>query len=228
MPLTPSLCFLALVLVSLWTTVVPVEAAGGIEKALPTLFLAGCAWYYTRPRFGPWVAVGVLLGAMGDYSLASAERSWFLAGVVTFLLGHLAYSAAFAKEMKGIRARVILILVTAGMMVALVTLVSFRMVYVGEQALIIPVSVYAVVLSIMMAITVLHQSPTRLIAAGGFVFVISDAHIVLNHMFLSSPCLALALSGYATYYLAQYCLVAGASYETRYHQNGGDLDGVAS
>lgn len=223
MLLYPSLCFLALVLVSLWTTIVPVAAAGGIEKALPTLFLALCAWRYTRPRFGLWVMVGVLLGAMGDYSLASAERSWFMAGVITFLIGHVAYTVAFAKELKRTRIREIIILVTVCAMAALVTLVSFRMVHMGEQALIIPVSVYALVLSIMMAITVLHQSPTRLIAAGGLVFVISDAHIVLNHMFLSSPCLALALSGYATYYLAQYCLVAGASYETRYHQNGGSL-----
>lgn len=103
------------------------------------------------------------------------------------------------------------------------TLVSFRMVHMGEQALIVPVSIYMAVMGIMMAITVLHQSPTRLVAAGGLVFVISDAHIVLNHMLLSSPHLALALLGYATYYLAQYCLVAGASYETRHHQNRGSL-----
>lgn len=218
-----SLFYLGLVLVSMVTTVVPLHLGDGILKALPALFLAVCAWFFTRSRFGWWVSVGVLLGAMGDYSLANAERSWFMAGVITFLIGHIAYSVAFAKDLKRTRVRELIILLTISMMTLLVITVSFRMVHVGEQGLIVPVSVYAAVMCIMMAIAVLHQSPTKLIAAGGIIFVLSDAHIALNHMLLSSPRLALALSGYATYYLAQYCLVAGAACEAGHKEHGESL-----
>jgi uncharacterized membrane protein YhhN len=220
MPPNLSLCYLVLALIGTGSTLISLEVGIGIIKALPTLFLTACAWAYTRPRFGPWVFIGVVTGAMGDFSLASAERSWFMAGVITFLIGHIAYSVAFAKDLKSTRGRILLILATLFTMNVLVALVSLRMVFVGEQGLIVPVFVYVAVMGVMMTITTVHQSPTRLIAAGGLVFVLSDAHIAVNHMLLLAPRLDIALSGYATYYLAQYLLVAGAVYESRLWQRG--------
>lgn len=218
MPVYLSFIYLGLALIGTGTTLISIDTGIGIIKALPTLFLTTCAWAYTRPRFGPWVIIGVLTGALGDFSLAGAERSWFMAGIITFLIGHIAYSVAFAKELKSTPRRILLILVTLLLMQVLVALVSLRMAFVGELGLIVPVLVYVVVMGVMMTITMVHQSPTRLIAAGGLVFVLSDAHIAVNHMLLSSPRLDIALSGYATYYLAQYLLVAGAIYESRLWQ----------
>ena len=101
-------------------------------------------------------------------------------------------------------------------MVALVAAVSIRMAHAGEYVLIPAVTIYVTVMSVMMALAVLHQSPTWMIAAGGVIFVVSDAHIAVNHMLLNTSRLEIALSGYATYYLAQYLLVAGAVYESRH------------
>lgn len=220
MPLYLTLCYLILALIGTASSCISIEVGIGIIKALPTLFLTACAWAYTRPRFGPWVIIGVVTGALGDFSLSSAERSWFMAGVVTFLIGHIAYSVAFAKELKSTRMRISFILATLLLMNVLVVLVFLRMIFVGEQALIVPVIIYVAVMSVMMTITMLHRSPTRFITAGGLVFVLSDAHIALNHMLLPTPRLNIALSGYATYYLAQYLLVAGAVYESRLWQRG--------
>ncbi|HOH29293.1 MAG TPA: lysoplasmalogenase [Candidatus Hydrogenedentes bacterium] len=220
MPLYLTLCYLILALIGTASSCISIEVGIGIIKALPTLFLTACAWAYTRPRFGPWVIIGVVTGALGDFSLASAERSWFMAGVITFLIGHIAYSVAFAKELKSTRMRISFILATLLLMNVLVVLVFLRMIFVGEQALIVPVIIYVAVMSIMMTITMLHRSPTRFITAGGLVFVLSDAHIAVNHMLLPAPRLNIALSGYATYYLAQYLLVAGAVYESRLWQRG--------
>ncbi|OQB42133.1 MAG: YhhN-like protein [Candidatus Hydrogenedentes bacterium ADurb.Bin179] len=220
MPLYLTLCYLILALIGTASSCISIEVGIGIIKALPTLFLTACAWAYTRPRFGPWVIIGVVTGALGDFSLASAERSWFMAGVITFLIGHIAYSVAFAKELKSTRMRISFILATLLLMNVLVVLVFLRMIFVGEQALIVPVIIYVAVMSVMMTITMLHRSPTRFITAGGLVFVLSDAHIALNHMLLPTPRLNIALSGYATYYLAQYLLVAGAVYESRLWQRG--------
>lgn len=220
MPVHLSFIYLGLALIGTGTTLMSIDTGIGIIKALPTLFLASCAWAYTRPKFGPWIIIAIVMGAVGDFSLASAERSWFLPGVITFLIGHIAYSVAFAKELKSTPGRILLILVTLLLMNVLLAVVCLRMIFVGELSLIMPVVVYVAVMGVMMILTVLHQSPTWFIAAGGLIFILSDAHIAVNHMLLSSPRLDIALSGYTTYYLAQYLLVAGAIYEGRHLQQG--------
>ena len=216
MPLFLSVLYLVLALAGIGLNLVHVPMGAGVIKSLPTLFLVVCAWAYSRPRFGPWIAIGVALGAVGDYSLSNAERAWFMAGLCAFLVGHVAYSVAFAKDLRWTGARGVIIGVTTLAMAALVAAVSIRMAHAGEYGLIPPVCVYVLAMGAMMALTVLHQSSTRFIAAGGVIFVVSDAHIAVNHMLLSSPQLGIALSGYATYYLAQYLLVAGAVREARH------------
>ena len=219
MPVYVSLCYLLLALTGTSLHLVHFGDWEVIMKTVPAVFLAGCAWSYTRPRFGIWIVLGAAFGAVGDYSLSNAQRSWFLAGVAAFLIGHIAYSIAFGRDLRVTKPRLAVIAVAALFMAALVTVVAFRMKELGDQALILPVAVYVLVMGVMMALAVLHQSPTWHIAAGAVIFVISDAHIALNHMLLSSTWLPLSLSGYATYYLAQHLLVAGAAHESRSCEN---------
>lgn len=214
MPVYLSVCYLLLALTGTSLHLVHFGVWEVVMKTLPAVFLTGCAWVYTRPRFGPWVVIGAALGAFGDYSLSNAERSWFLTGVTAFLIGHVAYSIAFGKDLRMTRPRLLIITATALAMAVLVAAVSVRMARTGEQELIIPVFVYVVVMGVMMSLAMLHRSPTWFIAAGGVIFVLSDAHIAVNHMLLSSEWLPVSLSGYATYYLAQYLLVAGAAHES--------------
>ena len=51
-------------------------------------------------RGGPpmWIAIGLVLGAIGDLLLMYASERAFLAGLVAFLGGHVAYVIAFAQE----------------------------------------------------------------------------------------------------------------------------------
>ncbi len=215
MPPILSAVYLLLALTGTGLNLIAPETGAGVIKALPARFLAVCAWTHSRPRFGLWVVIAVALGAVGDYSLATAERAWFMPGLLAFLAGHVAYSVAFAKDLKWTRRRGVVIAVTAAVMAALVAAVSVRMVRAGEYGLTAAVMVYVTVMGIMTALAILHQSPTRLIAAGGVVFVLSDSHIAVNHMLLTAPRPGVALSGYATYYLAQYLLVAGVLCESR-------------
>ena len=48
------------------------------------------------PGFARIVLVGLILGAVGDGCLLGHGTRWFLAGLVAFLLGHLAYVVAIA------------------------------------------------------------------------------------------------------------------------------------
>lgn len=45
--------------------------------------------------FATWIMVGLVLGAIGDVFLMFDHRRAFLAGLVSFLLGHVAYVVAF-------------------------------------------------------------------------------------------------------------------------------------
>jgi uncharacterized membrane protein YhhN len=46
--------------------------------------------------YGGWVLAALCLGWLGDLALVSARRLWFLLGLGSFLLSHLAYIGAFA------------------------------------------------------------------------------------------------------------------------------------
>lgn len=49
-----------------------------------------------RVQLGHAIVTGLVLGAIGDACLLAAGKRWFLAGLVAFLLGHLAYVAGIA------------------------------------------------------------------------------------------------------------------------------------
>lgn len=179
-------------------------------RALPTLVLVVAAVLWSRRDYGWRVALGLFAGAWGDYFLAAAARDWFLPGLAAFLLGHVFYIVAFAPRRRVTGPRLALIATTAAAVAVLTVLVALRLVAAGEMRLIAPVIAYSAVIVAMAAAAVLHETTTPLIAAGALVFVFSDAHIAVNHMLRDSPLLALSVSGYATYYLGQGLIAAGA------------------
>lgn len=184
----------------------------GLEflRAAPTLALVVAAFLNTRAHFGFHITLGALCGACGDYFLASAARDWFIPGLLAFLAGHLFYIAAFRSPRRLSPGRWIVTGIIAAAMFALVGALIFRFAGTDQQHLLAPIAVYGLVIAVMASAAVFFDSNTRFIAAGAIVFVISDAHIAVNHMLLPSPILLLSVSGYTTYYLAQALIVGGA------------------
>ena len=77
------------------------ESLGGKLAVKPVL---SCLFVLTAlvvtPRFGAYaviVVVGLVLCLVGDVCLAFPQRAMFRSGLVAFLLGHVAYIAAFAS-----------------------------------------------------------------------------------------------------------------------------------
>lgn len=96
--MTPTLvCALAcLVLVfAEYRALVRLRFAAKLVASAAFVVLAAPAW--GASTFATWIVAGLVLGALGDAALLGHGKRWFLAGLVAFLAGHLAYVAAFAE-----------------------------------------------------------------------------------------------------------------------------------
>jgi uncharacterized membrane protein YhhN len=88
---------------------------GWAKGAASTGFIAtALAAGATDTTFGIWVLVALCLGWLGDIALVSARRTWFLLGLGSFLLSHLAYIGAFSTERPH---ALVAVLVAAGLLV---------------------------------------------------------------------------------------------------------------
>ena len=69
------------------------------REALGFAWLSRRRHWLRRVRFayGKLVFAGLVLGALGDVFLLGSARQFFIGGLVSFLLGHLAYVVAFAS-----------------------------------------------------------------------------------------------------------------------------------
>jgi len=68
-------------------------------KALTSAGYLVLAWRQgPASAYDAWIVVGLLLCFVGDLALVPREKRWFLAGLVAFLLAHVAYTVAFLGE----------------------------------------------------------------------------------------------------------------------------------
>jgi len=74
----------------------------------------------TDSAYGGWVLAALCLGWVGDVSLVSGRRAWFLVGLGAFLLSHLTYIGAFAT----VRPNAVVAVVVAACLLAPAALVA--------------------------------------------------------------------------------------------------------
>jgi uncharacterized membrane protein YhhN len=68
------------------------------KPATSVLFVVFALLQGPHDAYDAWIVAGLALSAVGDVALIPADRRWFLAGLVAFLLGHVAYLLAFATR----------------------------------------------------------------------------------------------------------------------------------
>jgi uncharacterized membrane protein YhhN len=155
-----------------------------------------------------WLLVaGLLLSMAGDVSLIRRERAWFLAGLVAFLLGHVAYVAAF-----GTRAGLLTLHPVALAVIAAISLASFLYFRPHLGRMRWPVAAYMVVITLMlMNAWAVFAAPgggdavRGLIAAGATLFYVSDITVARDR-FVPGAGFANRAGGLTLYYLAQFLL----------------------
>lgn len=159
------------------------DAVRLVFKALPAVVL-GVGVFLTEPRtvFRRIVAVGLAFGAAGDLLL---EIGTFVPGLIAFLIGHVLYIVAFVR----LTTKPALLV---GVPYLLVGVALTLFVADGADDLLLPVIVYAIVISVMgwRTAALIGEVPTRVaapLAIGAGLFIVSDALIAINRFHTEIP-----------------------------------------
>lgn len=175
-----------------------------IGKPLATIAVIMIAWRSRAPvsaSYRALITAGLLWSLAGDvFLMLPGDR--FIAGLASFLVAHLLYIAAFARD-GGNRGdlRSAAVYLFGGAMLALLwpTLGALRL----------PVTVYVAVIATMawqaLARAQRRQTPdARLAAIGAVFFLLSDSALAWGRFRGALPASALIVLG--SYWLAQWCI----------------------
>ena len=206
-PIWLAMIGLAFAATFLYSTAIGDSSGRLITKVVPVLCLS--VWLLPRRNANArWISVGLLLSAVGDFCLEWAS-SWFLAGLVAFLLAHLAYLTAYVRLVR--RARLILLVPVAAFGIA-----SFRVLEPALGDMMIPVALYTTVICCMLwrAWALIGERPDEprkawLAALGATSFALSDTLVAWNRFVEPSTTLALVLM--LLYWGGQWAIAASAS-----------------
>ena len=172
--------------------------AAGKPFASLGFLVAAVGFGALESRYGNIVFVGLILGALGDVFLLGRARQFFIAGLVSFLLGHVAYVVAFASlGLSTTEAAV-----TAVVMAVVMFFVG-RWVFPHAPDMRIPVSVYMLVIALMCvaAVGAYGAGAPWMIPVGAIMFTASDIAVVRDR-FVSKGFINRAW-GLPLYYAAQ-------------------------
>lgn len=156
---------------------------------------------------GQLIVAGLVLSFFGDVFLLSKAKHWFLAGLVAFLLGHVAYGVGFT--VRGVNHKHVGVLV--GLMFGVATVVWRWLGPHVEGKMRGPVLAYIAVISWMLAaaIETSYQTSSWLVAAGALLFYLSDL-FVARHRFVKET-FGNKLLGLPLYYAGQLLLALYAT-----------------
>jgi len=158
---------------------------------------------------GILLVAGLVLGLVGDVALLGRSPRAFIAGLAAFLLGHLAYAAAFALLQHPRWPTTVVGVVAVGALLVAMRPVLTAIRRAHGSTIGTACAVYAVVIAGMAILAWLTGD--LLIAVGATVFMLSDALIargVARHGFdAAEPRERLAVM--VTYHVGQAALVAG-------------------
>lgn len=134
--------------------------------------------------YGTIMLVGLLLSMGGDVLLIPKRQDTFLAGLVSFLLGHVAYTVAFA--VRGVDPGTVLVtaavLTAPGLVLARIYLPRM------EARMRVPVFVYGIVITAMVALafgTVVAAGRPQIVL-GAVLFYLSDLSVARDRLLAPS------------------------------------------
>jgi uncharacterized membrane protein YhhN len=171
---------------------------------------------------GSWLSLFITLGLIfclaGDIFLMLPSK-WFLAGLIAFLLGHIAYICGLNLDRFDFHWQYLLI-AAAILAAAIPIFLHLRKALIAKmnERLVLPVMIYVIVISIMVfsASTTLlkpewSSQAGLMITIGATLFFISDALLAWNRFVKPLP--QGRLISIVPYHLAQYFIAFGVLYQ---------------
>lgn len=149
-----------------------------------------------------WAFVAALVLSLSGDVLLMLPRERFVAGLVAFLAAHLAYVAGLRIGAPGVADLVVPLAVVLPISAVLGRRI-LRTLLASRPRLVVPVSVYIAVISIMVVVALATREP--LAGAGALLFFASDGILAWNRFVRPLPWAAVGVM--ATYHLGQAGLV---------------------
>lgn len=187
------------------------RASASLERlAKPATLLALTATAVWLGAFdspaGRWLLVALGLCLVGDITLLQDSPRRFLAGLGAFLLGHLAFVAAFlARGLEQPGRAVVALLVLGILTAAVVRRVLSAARREGGWPLAGPVAAYILVISAMLLAA--WMTGDLVVALGATAFAVSDSILALNRFTGARAWAPLAVM--VSYHVAQVLIVVG-------------------
>ena len=184
-------------------------------KPLTMVFLFGFLFASTGFQgIALWFAIGILFSLAGDIFLMLPKEQ-FIAGLVAFLVAHLAYIIGFNQSFPPLDAFGMIMAISLGMVaLKLYRRIAAGLVSQGKEKLQKPVWAYTAVITIMLLSALLTFSnpdwDTRsafTVSIGAALFMLSDA-ILAQHKFVQ-PIKNGRVMNMAAYHLGQIILIYG-------------------
>ena len=175
-------------------------AVRAVSKPLASLgfIVAAIGFGALESPYGNIVLIGLILGAIGDVCLLGKAKQYFIAGLVSFLLGHVAYVVAFSFLPISVTQTLVAAAVMSAVMVALA-----RWVFPHAPDMRVPIGIYMLVIAAMCAVAIGAGAAGApwMIPVGALMFAASDIAIVRNRFV--APGFVNRLWGLPLYYAAQ-------------------------
>lgn len=186
--------------------------------AKPGVMLALLAWMWQSGAMNghaTWFAVGLAFSMAGDIFLMLPDEK-FMAGLVAFLLAHLAYLVGFNSTLPPLNLASLIPAVLVGAVAGQIYRgIAAGLATSGNDKLRIPVQVYSGVISLMLLSALLtlvrdewNAGPAILVSSGALLFFLSDTFLAWNKFV--APLSYGKLRVIVTYHLGQALIVAGA------------------
>lgn len=195
----------------------------GIFLTKPTTMLFLIAWVFffgqtfTFPLM--WFGIGLAFSLAGDIFLMLPAERFFLPGLIAFLLGHVFYIIGFGRLVAPSSARVPGVIIA--LMLITVSILIYRKLAQGMQAsgnrrMLIPVTVYSLVISIMLYAALITNLDNNwlapnaiLVSVGALLFYISDILNAWTRFVSPSPHDRLWIM--ISYHLGQFGIAMGVT-----------------
>lgn len=182
-------------------------AAIFVKTSLSILFVAAAILQtHPLPSYYHYILAGLIFCVAGDFFLALHRKTMFLAGIIAFLLGHVLYVLAFFSL-----ARYSPMVWPGVAAVVIVSVAAFRWMKPHLGSLEVPVLVYVMVISVMVAGAWLVQvnapvpgSTKTMILAGAVAFYLSDLFVARDRFMKRE--FVNRLAGLPLYYGGQFLI----------------------